>query len=739
MASDTLLLQRVAPPTKGLLLNGAPHAYQKGYASELTNFLPGRVEYVPVRGSALRRSEFGDDGIVLGAVPFGDKILVTRGLVGNLVLGIDGKRGRWDPGPGEFGVDDTLYFLTPTGTDQFIVDTLVTGNQFFCPRERYARLGARVYGYNIGSGGSLTIGGAVESLRSLYAWDGSVGLPTMYANAPKSCVDIKAFTNRLFVAGGTPPDVPDGPTVPVINGSFLTDTANWTAGSGSIARDTTTFDTSPASGHWTGFATNGTLTGAFTGTFIAGTTYTLTVRVAGGVFQSPLEATFGESTDVATQFLTTSGSATFGTYTINWTPTSNRSSAKIVFKAHQTINQSYWIDTLTVSGTSTYGSPEVSTLFYTDPMPTGGAAFSDAVTTWEDDVTGLINRIVVESDDQDDMISGLATIPGGLVIFKTRSTHVLYGSGTSNYLVKQISASYGCISTDSIVEIQGGVAFASAQGYMFFDGSRFEELSASISQVLTAQMRANARWPDSVAGGTQCAKLPNDYIMLNTQKIAQTGAILDSDSYLLHFPTRTWTRYRPANFTAAGSDGAPFTFIGGGNRHPLGFDTRGAWDLSRVTVPEDAGVGDGDGGDFAMGADYDVVNSTRTAFDATMTLPTLDLASTQGVSAQLNRIITEYRVSGADFTTSDDTFAVTLNSTGDAGTDIATWAVKAMDPALRTDLARRQRDSHDVRNEAGDLSITVTWSGIDTANVQWAYFYGLTAVFQAARQLPSGW
>lgn len=119
-------------------------------------------------------------------------------------------------------------------------------------------------------------------------------------------------------------------SVPVFsNPSFATNTANWTATTSTITRDTTVMDSGSASGRWdnTGASDNlgsgDVLEAALSGTFYKGVTYTVTIRLkssstSGGTF--PILMSFGYPGDVVTSWIEFK-STKFTSYSISWTPT----------------------------------------------------------------------------------------------------------------------------------------------------------------------------------------------------------------------------------------------------------------------------------------------------------------------------------------------------------------------------------------------------------------------------------
>ncbi len=122
------------------------------------------------------------------------------------------------------------------------------------------------------------------------------------------------------------------------NPGFETNTTGWTATGSTITRDTSSPDTGSASGRWDNTGASDALglydalACAFTGTFLAGVAYRVDVRLKAsaamsvgiGLAQAGVDA--GPGTVCA---LTTS----WATFSAVWTPTANRSSAKLYLYA----------------------------------------------------------------------------------------------------------------------------------------------------------------------------------------------------------------------------------------------------------------------------------------------------------------------------------------------------------------------------------------------------------------------
>lgn len=137
------------------------------------------------------------------------------------------------------------------------------------------------------------------------------------------------------------------------NPSFATNTTGWTAGTGtSITRDTGVFDTTPASGRWeraasTVLQVGDTLTTTFTGTFLAGVQYQLTMlaksTTALGTFLRAVWGVPGVDALVGGVWALTTSFAQAGA---TWTPTATRTSVTLSFTVQPGAPGRVYIDSL---------------------------------------------------------------------------------------------------------------------------------------------------------------------------------------------------------------------------------------------------------------------------------------------------------------------------------------------------------------------------------------------------------
>lgn len=190
---------------------------------------------------------------------------------------------------------------------------------------------------------------------TMLAWSGPIvsivdsanqGTTTLTAQGWQSELDyrwIRTVTElQEAVAYVTPIPAPDNP-------SFASNTSSWSvSGGGSIVRNTSTYDSSPASGLWTP-AANSTIETTFTGRFMAGVAYVLTFKTFGASSGFPfrlLVSHFGSESDYASPDFAVSYN-NWLTNTITWIPKADETSVKLRLYAGAS-GPTFHIDSLSV-------------------------------------------------------------------------------------------------------------------------------------------------------------------------------------------------------------------------------------------------------------------------------------------------------------------------------------------------------------------------------------------------------
>lgn len=380
------------------------------------------------------------------------------------------------------------------------------------------------------------------------------------------------------------------------------------------------------------------------------------------------------------------------------------------------------------------GSPstiEQNTLYFSRPAgPT-----TDTAAQWTDPVSGLVNKIVVDSDDQNDFGVGLAKVDQNLVIFKRRSIHVLYGYSPTTFTLRPATMNFGCIDQRSIVETHQGVYFLSDQGYMFYDGTQFTNVSGNelSNSLLSAALTAVGDL--GLDGGRAVAtKLPNDYILLSIcAQTTSSGAQLSTPRFsaLLHTPTAAWSLFQSDVL----SNPTPIA-LGRTSLNAWIFDANKVVKADYLTMPEQKPASTGGKDECTVSA-----ATQRARIPAVWQSRLYSLASPLGHS-QLHRLLVDYHfaVEGtAD--DADNGFFVSLIQGNGTPLLFDSGAVSEKQlPAQghpTTGYLFRRRHVLDIFSECADVQLRIEWkqdSGGDFPAVAKAEIYDCTVEYQPSRQ-----
>lgn len=180
-------------------------------------------------------------------------------------------------------------------------------------------------------------------------------------------------------------------------------------------------------------------------------------------------------------------------------------------------------------------------LYWSDAIDPA-TALPDTAAAWQDDVSGLANKIVVGGQDgESDGIVGLASVNGNLMVLKARSIWMMYGNQPANWTMKKIASNLGCIDNNSILVYRDGVIFMSQTGLYYFDGSSFTCLSDRISVQLgdyLSPLFGTGSWTMWYS-----QDIGNDYVAVGWAGVLDSARNTQGACWLLHFPTNTWTRF----------------------------------------------------------------------------------------------------------------------------------------------------------------------------------------------------
>lgn len=80
----------------------------------------------------------------------------------------------------------------------------------------------------------------------------------------------------------------------------------------------------------------------------------------------------------------------------------------------------------------------------------------------------------------EDVITGLIKLRGDLVIFKSNSIHMLYGSSRDYFQRREIQSGIGCVASGSITAVYDAIFFLSHDGVYAFDGASVRSMSKKV-------------------------------------------------------------------------------------------------------------------------------------------------------------------------------------------------------------------------------------------------------------------
>lgn len=297
----------------------------------------------------------------------------------------------------------------------------------------------------------------------------------------------------------------------------------------------------------------------------------------------------------------------------------------------------------------------------TDKLP-------DADATWQDDVSGLTNRIVFDDIGSSNLPVGLGRLPNGLVVFGTYTTTLLQGTEPSNLTMRPRAVAHGCIDRRSIVEFGDAVLWLAREGFYYYDGVQEIELSQQIRSELRAAINR-----ESVASAVLVA---DDYVMLSV------GNVQTPTTWLLHLPTRSWSTFLSPVLQGGGPR---LVSPRGQNGLGLIYDGSNFWPLTNVVRPGDVPA--------SLGQDKTSAGS-NTPFVSTVTSPVALLGEPQ-VKSHVTRLMVD---------TLGDGWSASLQD--GAGNSVAASAALTSSGGLA-----RSRTVRDVFAETNDLQLAIQRQG----------------------------
>jgi len=349
---------------------------------------------------------------------------------------------------------------------------------------------------------------------------------------------------------------------------------------------------------------------------------------------------------------------------------------------------------------------EMNTLFFSDQ----GGPVNDSMDFWKDNISGLVNRIVVGDEDRNDFGVALAVVNQSLIIFKRKSVWALYGYSPSTFQVRNLTFEFGCVDPWSVCETHYGVYFMSQNGLMYFNGETFTQVDSDIDNItrpLVAECAGEAVDQQDLwrFGRVSCSDIGGGYLMLSIHKQNNTDTNfgqLESPSFtgIMHMDTQNWTEFTSNNLQGTGIP----LLIGMINRTPYIFDGEYITQIPDVvTVNEEANV--------------DSAHFPSTAIPAKIRTDRIPLSS-PGYMSQFNRIMQDYTwPNGASDGAAQKGWWITVKDANGADVLPATQVEGHAKPTGRgvidgstpSAFVNGRRFEVDAFNEATDAVLEIEW------------------------------
>lgn len=375
-------------------------------------------------------------------------------------------------------------------------------------------------------------------------------------------------------------------------------------------------------------------------------------------------------------------------------------------------------------------------LYYSD-LVASDTALPDTAAAWQDDVSGLVNQIVL--DNHGDDLVGLAAIRAGLVIFGRNSIYLLAGRTPAQFELRVITREMGCTNTESICVYEESVVFMSGTGLKAFDGYQFTDLSVPRNSELIGTDLGLSN-----TGGVRVQRLENNYLLVIAHRVVVPPYIPGRrpaiNPYvpitaradicaLVQMPTGRWFNF----YSDALANKTPFFAVPrrSTTHAPRLFDINGIYDAPSITVPERL---DTDVRGFDQGGprgDHTIPASLRTRL-AKLALPTN--------LAQIKRVLIDYSFvrdssagAGSGWTVSvvDGRGEPLLDGTATLDADVGTGLPAAGTPPSMD----RKRAQFDMYSDASDVQLQIQWPSAAVATaVEKAVIYDSWIEYAATRQ-----
>lgn len=667
-------------PSGGMDTVSPPGQVPDGKGPVVRNFIPSfpnkMVMRGPIRGSVVNADVKTAMGATKPLIPLGWVVHNDRVIISFTTA--EGRVPWWKAPYWAFGGWFAGTEFTTPVSQVFINITTgevenITSSQNAMVSSTYAKLEGFTYYTNAweeGQGANDQNGAQQMTKRYIHKWDGTPGGTINLINAgPQNVLALKSYLNRIWALGGIEASLAGGVKWKVYPG-----TVEYTSGATFI----------------TVYGSKADLASFFDAV-------SMSIRVV------------GKGTTVSTIFASATELA------------KNKWKVPLIGTIAETFSGANKIEAATAGF-------EPNTLWFSD----AGGPVGNEKKYWQDDVSGLINRIIVGDDDQRDFGVGLGVVGGTLIIFKRKSIWALYGTSPESFQVRNLTYEYGCIDPHSILESHYGVYFASQRGLMYYNGESFTQVDEDINNVtlpLMEEVAGSQKQQEEGNGfGRICVEdIGNGYLMMTIAKQARAGlgTIMNSFCGIMNYETHNWAEVTGGEGAFLGA-GVPL-FVTKVLNQPVIFDGARFTDIIELTNPDNPNH-----------ANIDKANGKSTAIPAKVVTDRIMLSS-PGYVSQLHRLMQDY------------TWPVAENDTI-GGEKLGWWfTMKNSDGTVvqepvqfpghgwagLTKYLRGRRWENDDFNEVTDATIEIEWKNNGTDEPFGPELYDATLEFSITRQRRS--
>lgn len=134
-----------------------------------------------------------------------------------------------------------------------------------------------------------------------------------------------------------------------------------------------------------------------------------------------------------------------------------------------------------------------------------------------------------------DRVTGLKAYNGNLVVTKENSVHILLGDNPDNFLLREISTQYGCLSNRAIVTWEDQVWFLDKKGVCEYNGANIRIVSDKIEPIFQSMNIAAAR--DNATANH--VKFRNELWF----SIPCNGATINNCTVVYDYLSKAWTKF----------------------------------------------------------------------------------------------------------------------------------------------------------------------------------------------------